>query len=724
MNKVFLCISCYLFLCISCVNKPKTGFAFKFQNPAYTLDERIDDLSDRLTVDEKTNLLLYNSPPIERLDIHPYNWWNECLHGVARAGRATVFPQVIGMAATFDPVLIREIGTAVSDEARAKHNDAIRRGSFGQYTGLTFWTPNINIFRDPRWGRGQETFGEDPFLTASLASAYVQGLQGDHPVYLKTAACAKHFALGSGPESIRHTVNAKPPLSDFYNTYLPAFEALVEADVEAVMCAYNRLYDAPCCGSSALLRKLLREDWGFKGHIVSDCWALDDIWLRHKTVESKTQAALMAAEAGVNINCGYIYSYLDTAFLQGLITEAQVAALLKPALRTRFKLGEFDPPEMNPYTSLSSDVVNCERHRSLAYEAAQKSFVLLKNADNTLPLHPDQINRLLVTGPLAADPALLMGNYNGLSGDFVTILEGISRQAPAGMVVAYSPGTTLDSSNHFHGAWQAADADATIVVLGYSYLLEGEEGDAMLSTHGGDRTDLKLPENQIELLRRLRSAARDKPLIVLLGAGSAVNINEILELADAVIMVWYPGEQGGNAAADILFGKANPSGKLPITFYESVADLPPFDDYSMQGRTYRYMEQAVQFPFGYGLSYSNFHYASLSADQQYYKNADTIMIKCMVSNTAGMDGEEVVQLYASRHGRSTDEPIKTLVDFKRIFVPSGQTRELQFAVPTHRLRVYAESCDGMIVKSGSYTINTGTDSEASQLSIMVEVAGK
>ena len=381
-------VSLVLFGCSQNPIKETTHYDFPFQNPGLIQEERIKDLISRLTLEEKASLMLYNSPAIERLGIPEYNWWNECLHGVARAGKATVFPQAIGLAATFDEELIFKVATAISDEARAKHHEAVKMGNRAQYNGLSFWTPNINIFRDPRWGRGQETYGEDPFLTSRIGIAFVKGLQGNDPKYLKASACAKHYVVHSGPEKVRHVFNALPDERDFRETYLPAFQALVEeGNVESVMCAYNRTYDQPCCGSNFLIDSILRKEWNFKGHVVSDCWALDDIWARHKVVATRVEAAAMAAKAGVNLNCGYIYQYLPKAVDTGLITEKIVNAALEPLLRTRFKLGLFDPDELNPYSKIPKEVVNCEKHKQLAYEAAAKSIVLLKNKGNVLPLN-------------------------------------------------------------------------------------------------------------------------------------------------------------------------------------------------------------------------------------------------------------------------------------------------------------------------------------------------
>jgi beta-glucosidase len=388
---------------------------YKFRNPAMPLEERIDDLISHLTLEQKAGIMLYDSPGIDSLGIPAYNWWNECLHGVARAGKATVFPQAIGLAALFDDSLVFQIASAISDEARAKYNTAVKKNNRAQYAGLTFWTPNINIFRDPRWGRGQETYGEDPYLTARIGVAFVKGLQGNNPRYLKAAACAKHFAVHSGPENTRHEFNAMPDERDFRETYLPAFKSLVDAEVEAVMCAYNRLYDLPCCGSPYLLNDILRQEWGFKGHIVSDCWAPDDFYKTHKVVKTEVEAAAMAANAGVNLNCGYTYEVLPDAVKQGLVRESTIDSILRPLLRTRFKLGLFDPDSLNPFSAIDPSIVDCDRHRQLAYEAAAKSIVLLKN-NGILPLRKDTLKKIYVTGPTATDVFALVGNYNGWSG--------------------------------------------------------------------------------------------------------------------------------------------------------------------------------------------------------------------------------------------------------------------------------------------------------------------
>ncbi len=655
---------------------------FPFQNPDLSLDQRIDDLIGRLTLEEKAQMMLYNSPAIERLGIPAYNWWNECLHGVGRAGKATVFPQAIGMAATFDENLIFQVATAISDEARAKHYAALRKGNRQQYTGLTFWTPNINIFRDPRWGRGQETYGEDPLLTGRLGSAFVHGLQGNDPKYLKASACAKHYVVHSGPEKTRHEFNAIPAEIDFRETYLPAFKALVDAGVESVMCAYNRTYDKPCCGSDYLLTEILRQEWGFQGHIVSDCWALDDIWQRHKVTEDKVQAAAMAANAGVNLNCGYLYKYLPEAVEKGYLKEKTIDEDLKVLLRTRFRLGLLDPVDRTPWAGLSEDIVNNKAHRDLAYVVASKSVVLLKN-ENALPLDKGKTHNILVTGPVATDFGVLVGNYNGYSGNMVTLFEGIVDRAGPGTIVNYAEGYPLDGQARIHdGMWMTNNADAVIACVGITPLFEGEEGDALLNPNGGDRKKIELPANQIEYIRRLKKKLKnDQKLIVVVTGGSAIALGEVTDLADAILFAWYPGEQGGNAVADIIFGNINPSGKLPVTFYQSTDDLPPFEDYSMKNRTYRFFRGRPLYPFGYGLSYTSFAFSDLKIAKNSWKQDDVISLTLKVSNTGNKDGEEVVQVYVRKADARPDDPIRSLAGFKRIFIKKGETGIVELEIP-------------------------------------------
>lgn len=680
---------------------------FPFWNPELPVEQRIEDLISQLTLDEKASLMLYNSPAIKRLGIPEYNWWNECLHGVARAGKATVFPQAIGLAATFDEDLIFRVATAISDEARAKHHEAVKMGNRAQYNGLSFWTPNINIFRDPRWGRGQETYGEDPFLTSRIGIAFVKGLQGNNPDYLKTTACAKHYVVHSGPEKIRHEFNALPDERDFRETYLPAFQALVEdAHVEAVMCAYNRTYDEPCCGSNFLIDSILRNEWHFGGHVVSDCWALDDIWLRHKVVPTRAEAAAMAAKAGVNLNCGYIYSYLPNAVDTGLITEEIVNNALKPLLRTRFNLGLFDLDALNSYSKIPKAVVNCEKHRQLAYETAAKSIVLLKNKNGILPLNPDTLKNLFVTGPTATDINCLLGNYNGLSGGFVTILEGLINRVNAGAIVEHNQGFMYHNDSIMHGFWQASRADAVIVCIGLSPLFEGEEGDAMMNPNGGDRVSISLPQNQVEYVRKMRERIGNKPLIVVLTGGSALAIPEINELADAILFAWYPGEQGGNALADILFGDVNPSGRLPVTFYKSDNDLPAFENYTMEGRTYRYFRGEPLFPFGYGLSFTRFEYSNMVVKT----DSEKIQVTFSVKNTGDYDGDEVIQIYTRKMNPIFWRPIRQLVGFKRISLKKGEQKSVTMEINKKQFQYWNVNEHKYMIEPGDYEILVGSSS--------------
>jgi len=717
-NFIFLILSILLFSCNISDQNHKNQYDYGFQNPELSFESRVDDLISRLTIEEKASLMLYNSPAIERLGIPNYNWWNECLHGVGRAGKATVFPQAIGMAATFDEELIFRVATAISDEARAKHHAAVRKDNRAQYMGLSFWTPNINIFRDPRWGRGQETYGEDPYLTSILGGAFVKGLQGDHPKYLKAAACAKHYVVHSGPEKGRHFFNALPIEKDFRETYLPGFQHLVEkAKVEAVMCAYNRTYDKPCCGSEYLLNDILRKEWGFEGHIVSDCWALDDIWYRHKVVNERVDAAAMAVKAGVNLNCGYIYKYLPKAVDTGLIDEKIVDEALKPLLKTRFKLGLFDPVDLNPYAATKPDVVNCEKHIKLAYETASKSIVLLKNKNNTLPLNKETLKNLLVLGPTSADVKALLGNYNGLSGKLITFLEGIVDKVDEGTVVEYNQGFMFHNDSLFHGFWQASRADAVVVCVGINALYEGEEGDAMLNSNGGDRLNIELPENQIKYVKMVKEQIGDKPLIVVITGGSAMAIPEIGEMADAILFAWYPGEQGGNALADIIFGDVNPSGRLPVTFYKSTNDLPPFEDYSMEGRSYKYFKDEALYEFGFGLSYSKFEYSEVDVKTEGEKINLTVNIK----NFGEYSGDEVVQVYAYKTDPQFWRPIKQLIGFERISLMEGEEILISIEVDKKQLQYWDVDHQQYKIEPGLYEFQVGSSSRDIKLKTTIDI---
>lgn len=677
-----------------------------YLDPERPIEARARDLVSRLTLDEKIGQMVHNAPGIPRLGIPAYDWWNECLHGVGRAGRATVFPQAIGLAATFDTDLIHRVATAISDEARAKHHTSARLDRRDRYRGLTFWSPNINIFRDPRWGRGQETYGEDPFLTASIGTAFVRGLQGDDPRYLKVAAGAKHFAVHSGPEGDRHHFDAVVSPKDLEETYLPAFEALVAANVETVMCSYNRVDGAPACGSQELLQKILRERWGFKGHIVSDCWAIRDFDEHHKVTADNAESAAMALEAGVNLNCGNSFPSLAEAVERGLVTEAEIDASLATLLATRFRLGLFDPEEMNPYAAIPIDVVASAEHRALARAAARESLVLLKNKGGLLPLDRN-LAKIYVTGPLAADAAVLMGNYNGVSEDLATILEGIVGAAGPATMVSHRQGALLDRTNLNPNDWftgVAADADVTIAVMGISNLLEGEEGAAIASPGLGDRFDIRLPENQLAFLQKLRGVA-PKLVVVLLG-GSPIAIPEVQEMADAVLFAWYPGEEGGRAVADVLFGDASPSGRLPITFPKSLDDLPPYEDYAMAGRTYRYMTTEPLYPFGFGLSFTRFAYGAIELDRATLRAGESLTARVRVSNVGDRASEEVVQVYLTDLEASVDVPQASLVGFGRLSLAPGESGIFEITLEPKAMELVDEQGQ-RVLESGSFALTIG-----------------
>lgn len=666
---------------------------YPFLNPNLDLEERLNDAVGRLTLEEKVLQLQHDAPAIPRLGIPAYNWWNEALHGVARNGKATVFPQAIGMAATFNEDLIYQVADAISDEARAKYNAAIQRGIHAQYAGLTFWSPNINIFRDPRWGRGQETYGEDPYLSGLLGSAFVRGLQGNNPQYLKTAACAKHYAVHSGPEALRHSFDAVPSRRDFRETYLPAFQSLVEeAKVEAVMCAYNRVYGEPCCGSPELIQQILREEWRFKGHMVSDCGALTDFHSGHNITEDVVESAARALEAGVDVNCGGTYAKgLQQAVERGLVTEALVDQTLKTLWRTRFRLGLFDPPGSNPFDAISPEVVNSPEHRALSREAARQSMVLLKN-NGILPLSRN-LESIAVVGPHAASTDILLANYYGVTGNAVTVLEGITNKIGIGTKVFYKYGVRPYQNNANPVDWVTGSAmslDAVVAVMGISGLIEGEEGESIASAHKGDRTELGLPANQIEFLKTLRSRG-DTPIILVVTGGSPVSLAEVEDLVDAILWVWYPGEEGGNAVADLIFGSTSPSGRLPITFPKSLDQLPPYEDYGMTGRTYRYMKEEPLYPFGYGLSYTTFEYESISANSKNLSSGERTTISATVSNTGQTGAEEVVQLYASWPEAGDAAPLFDLKGVERVYLAPGQTKTVQFEVKASDLQLYDES---------------------------------
>ncbi len=797
-----------------------------YLNEKLTFEERAADLVSRMTLEEKVSQMSHESEAIERLGVPEYNWWNECLHGVARAGHATVFPQAIGMAAMWDDDMMYRVATVVSDEARAKHHDFLRQGKRGIYQGLTFWTPNINIFRDPRWGRGMETYGEDPYLTGELGVGFIKGLQGDDPKYLKLVATAKHFAVHSGPESTRHSANVQPSLRDFYETYTPHFKkAVQEGGVWSVMGAYQRLWGEPCCGSF-FLGSLLREKWGFNGYIVSDCWAIKDFYDKgmHEIVETPEEAAAMAVKSGTDLNCGVSFPHLTESVRQGLITEGAIDTAVQRLMLARFKLGMFDNPKHVPYSKIPIDIVESEKHVALALEAARESMVLLEN-NGILPFSKE-VKNVAVIGPNADDTDILLGNYNGYSRNPITPLKGIMEKLP-GARVTYAQGCALaeglpfftavpssvlftdntmsqnglsakyynnqewagdpvhsttdtivdfiwwneapfsdldpahfsvewngvicvtESGNYALGTessprfslvldgkklfereqdhhpgrvyeyvyleagkpypislryyqtgieyaimrllWDAPDhqlkeeaikiasaSDLVILCMGLSPQLEGEEMKVKVKGFkGGDREDIQLPATQVELIKAI--GRLNKPVVLVLLNGSAVSFDNEIKNLPAILEAWYPGQQGGTAIADIIFGDYNPGGKLPVTFYKSIDQIPAFDNYDMQGKTYRFFRDTPLYPFGYGLSYTQFSYRITELPES-VPCGIPVDLTVEVTNTGVMEGDEVIQLYVSLPDASFPVPIKSLQGFQRIHLKPGESRQVRFTL--------------------------------------------
>jgi beta-glucosidase len=692
--------------------------AFAQPNHSLTkIDKKATQLLNQLTLEEKIGLLGHQAKGVPRLGIPAHNWWNEALHGVARAGKATVFPQAIGMAATFDESLVQSIGDVISTEARAKYELAFKNKSSIQYMGLTFWSPNINIFRDPRWGRGQETYGEDPYLTAQIGKAFVRGLQGNDPATLKVAAAAKHFAVHSGPENSRHYFNAQVDEKDLRETYLFAFKELADAGVEAFMCAYNRVNGEPCCASNYLLDSILRKEWKFKGHVVSDCWALDDIYKGHKVVAEPYEAAAAAIKAGVNLDCSELLQNATPLALQrGLLTPLDIDNAVLPLLRTMIKLGIIqEPRQATQQTALR---VNPAAHRALAKKAAIKSFVLLKNDQKILPLKKSDYRSIMVIGPRATTASTLMGTYHGVSDNLVTPLEGIVRAAGPETLIQFEQGCIDEDSLSYGGIWAASLCDISIAIIGLSPLLEGEEHDAFLSTAAGDKNSLSLPSSHIELLKRLKK--NGKPVIVVVTAGSAFDITSIEPYADAILLTWYSGEEGGNALADVLFGKADPGGRLPVTFYRSVNDLPAFNDYSMRGRTYRYYNGPVVFPFGYGLSYTSFDYRLTKPAITLNSAKDTISFTLAIKNTGLSSGDEVVQVYV-KYPSVERMPYRELKNFKRVSLEPGQSIQWECKIPIQSLKKWNSVSRQWELYPGIYSFVTGSHSQDERIQLSIKL---
>ena len=664
-----------------------------------------EELVGRMTIEEKASQLRFDAPAIERLGIPEYNWWNEALHGMARGGTATVFPQAIGMAAMFDDVLLEEIADVISTEARAKYNALSAEGDRDIYHGLTVWSPNVNIFRDPRWGRGHETYGEDPYLTARLGTAFVRGLQGSGET-LKTAACAKHFAVHSGPEALRHSFNAISSEKDMEETYLPAFKALVQdAGVEAVMGAYNRTNGEPCCASPYLMKKL-RDDWGFEGHFVSDCWAIRDFHESHKITSEPAESVTKALKAGCDLNCGCTYQHILAAYERGMITEEDITRSAVRLFTTRYLLGMLGD-QGSEYDAIPYSSIECPRHLELARKAALRSCVLLKN-NGLLPLKTESCGTIGVIGPNANSRTALIGNYHGTASRYVTVLEGIQDYTVGRCRVLYSQGCGLsldrveplakENDRLAEALAVAKNSDTVILVLGLDETLEGEEGDTGNSYYSGDKGDLLLPASQRILLDRILSLG--KPTVVILMAGSAIDLTEAQNQADAILLSWYPGACGGSAVADLLFGKASPSGKLPVTFYtnEALSEMPDFTDYSMQNRTYRYYRGTPLYPFGYGLSYGRCRIQSLTV----HGNSAAVTVK----NDSDIPVEDVIELHLRDLHSPDAPPNPVLCGFRRISL--GAQEELSFTLPMNPDAFTVVNSDGHRVPgSGEWQLYAG-----------------
>jgi len=688
-------------------------YEFPFQNPSLSVDERVNDLVGRMTVEEKIGQMMNAAPAIDRLGIPAYEWWNECLHGVGRAGLATVFPQAIGLGATWDEDLIFRVSTAISDEARAKHHEFVRNDSRRRYQGLTFWTPNINIFRDPRWGRGQETYGEDPFLTGKIGVQFVKGLQGDDPKYFKTISTLKHYVVHSGPEPERHSFDAVTDERDFRETYLPQFEmGIKEGKAYSVMCAYNRYNGETCCGSNSLLNGILRLEWGFDGYVVSDCGAIADIYRGHKVVATAAEAAALGVRSGTDLECSNVYRNLKEALEKKLITENEIDVAVKRLFVARFKLGMFDPPEMVKYAKIPYSVLDSDPNKALAKETALKSIVLLKNENSILPLEKN-IGTVAVIGPNSDESFVLLGNYNGTPSDPVTPLRGIREKLAGRSEVIYSRGcewaagmpSKRNADSLKNEAVEAAKkANTVIMCMGITPRLEGEEMKVSVDGfRGGDRTRIDLPDIQQELIKEIH--ALGKPVILVLLNGSALAINWEKENIPAIIESWYGGQATGQAIADVIFGDYNPAGRLPVTFYKSVNDLPPFEDYNMKNRTYRYFTGEPLFPFGYGLSYTSFTYSKLTASKS-YKAGDEVKVSVKVKNTGRLEGEEVVQLYVSNLTATVPVPMSTLAGFDRISLKPGESKTVTFTLKPEAFSVIDES-DKRVIKPGRFVISAG-----------------
>ena len=709
----------------------------KYSNTSLDFETRASDLVLLMTLEEKISQLGDGAPAIPRLNIQEYHWWNECLHGVARAGTATVFPQAIGMAASFDTNTMREVADIISDEARAKHHEAQRNKNYNIYNGLTFWSPNINIFRDPRWGRGHETYGEDPYLTGQMGMQFVKGLQGNDPKYFKVIATAKHFAVHNGPEPNRHSFNVLPSKRDLWETYLPAFKDLiVDAKVYSVMGAYNRVDGESASASWMLLSDILRKQWGFEGYVVSDCGAINDIFDSHKIVNTQEEAAALGIRRGCDLNCGSVYQRaLKKAVSQGLIGIKEINLSVYRLMLARMKLGMFDPTELVPYAQIPFELNNSRAHDDMALKMAHKSMTLLKN-NGILPLNKNLIKKIAVIGPNADNINALRGNYYGSASNPVTIINGIKAKAGTEIEVVYHKGVSLVTSQNKDSLVLSKEilkdietADVALFVGGLDATWEGEESNEMRAHNGedgflgGDRTKIELPEVQLNALKAMTKTGT--PVVFVLLAGSAVSFNGLEQELEGLLAAWYPGQRGGDAVADVLFGEYNPAGRLPVTFYSSTDELADFEDYNMRagkGFTYRYYNGEALYPFGHGMSYTKFKYSDMTIDKTNIVKSDEILVSVKVKNSGVFDGEEVVQLYIKDVESTTWMPLKQLREFKRISLKKGEQKTVEFKLKAiEDLRHYDATKQSYVVEPGDFEIQIGSSSKDIRLKKIIQV---
>ena len=718
-----------LFICLLALSGCKAKYEYPFQNPDLSIEERVNDLVSRLTLEEKVSQMLNNTPAIERLGIPPYDWWNECLHGVGRTEyKVTVFPQAIAMAAGWDTEAMRQMADFTATEGRAIYNDASAKGNYSIYHGLTYWTPNINIFRDPRWGRGQETYGEDPYLTMTLAENFVQGLQGNDPNYLKAAACAKHFAVHSGPEWNRSYFNIDVNEYDLWDTYLPAFKRLADVGVAGFMCAYNAVDGKPCCGNNKrLMVDILRNQWNFTGYVTSDCGAIEHLYNHHKSHPDAAHAAADAVLHGTDLDCGReAYYSLLKAVEDGLITEEQIDVSLKRLFSIRMRLGMFDPKERVPFSKIDAAMLENPAHKALALKMAQQSVVMLRNENNLLPIDKKSIRKIAIVGPNANAPEAQLGNYNGFPTRIITILDGIRDEVGTDIeiysdnVIGYYGQTPASFATALE---KVKDADLIIFAGGISPEIEGEEMPHIATAgdygfYKGDRTTIALPKIQTDFLKALKTTG--KPIVFVMMTGSAIGIEWESENIPAILNAWYGGESMGKAVADIIFGNYNPSGRLPVTFYAKDSDLPDFEDYDMSNRTYRYFKGKPLYPFGYGLSFSDFKYENTTEFNTNYTANETINFTFGVRNIGSRAGDEVAQVYI-KYPDGKNLPLKELRGFQRITLNSGETKELNVSIPLSDLQKWDEKSGKMAVPTGAYTLFVGGNSGNEAISAQFEI---